>query len=159
MSDPRDVPNLKIGEFAKLAGTNLRTLRYYEELGLLVPAERSTGGFRYYRPTDLNRVRMVQRLQELGLSLEVIGDLMSCRTEDGDRMAWVHKVQKALQAQEDLVAERIAALEAQRDGLRVAHGKLADCSSCTERPGEHNNFCEPCQHTGQPLPEFLSALF
>ena len=38
---------LLIGEFAKLAGTNLRTLRYYEERGLFKPARRSRGGFRY----------------------------------------------------------------------------------------------------------------
>ena len=44
----------KIGVFAKMAGTNLRTLRYYEEVGLLQPAARSNGGFRYYRDSDLN---------------------------------------------------------------------------------------------------------
>jgi hypothetical protein len=44
---------LKIGAFAELAGTNLRTLCYYEEVGLLQPAARSSGGFRYYRePTS-----------------------------------------------------------------------------------------------------------
>ena len=59
---------LKIGAFAELAGTNLRTLRYYEEIGLLEPALRSRGRFRYYRPTDLNRVRMIRNLQDLGLA-------------------------------------------------------------------------------------------
>ena len=58
---------LKIGDFAKLAGTNLRTLRYYEEIGLLQPASRSTGGFRYYRSEDLDRLRMVTSLKGLGL--------------------------------------------------------------------------------------------
>ena len=44
---------LKIGAFAELAGTNLRTPCYYEEVGLLQPAGRSSGGFRYYRePTS-----------------------------------------------------------------------------------------------------------
>ena len=47
---------VKIGDFARLAHTNLRTLRYYEEIGLLQPALRSDGGFRYFRQTDLNNI-------------------------------------------------------------------------------------------------------
>ena len=60
---PKDL--IKIGDFAELAGTNLRTLRYYEEIGLLAPAARSAGGFRYYRREDLDRLRMVASLQDL----------------------------------------------------------------------------------------------
>ena len=68
---------LKIGDFAKLANTNLRTLRYYEELGLIQPATRSQGGFRYYRHTDIHRVQMIRDLQELGLHLDRIRELMA----------------------------------------------------------------------------------
>ena len=60
MTAPQHDHLLKIGDFAKLADTNLRTLRYYEELGLLTPAERSDGGFRHYRATDVNRVRAIK---------------------------------------------------------------------------------------------------
>ena len=73
---------LKIGDFARLANTNLRTLRYYEEVGLLVPAARSDGGFRYYRPTDVNRVRLVWDLQQLGLQLEKIAKLLGEHEDD-----------------------------------------------------------------------------
>ena len=80
---------LKIGDFARTADTNLRTLRYYEELGLLAPAKRSQGGFRYYRRTDVNRVRMIRDLQELGLHLDRIRDLIAGRRdgENHDRFA------------------------------------------------------------------------
>ena len=77
MTAPADL--LKIGDFARLAETNLRTLRYYEELGLLSPSHRSQGGFRYYRRTDVNRVNMIRDLQELGLQLEQIRELISVR--------------------------------------------------------------------------------
>ena len=152
-------PLLKIGDFAKLAGTNLRTLRYYEELALLMPAWRSQGGFRYYRQTDVNRLRMIQTLQELGLALERIAELLDTRREGLSQSAVVARVQEALRAQERLLAERVQALETQRAKLAVALEKLAECAGCELHPAQSNNFCEPCQRDGKPLPEDLSALF
>jgi MerR family transcriptional regulator, repressor of the yfmOP operon len=62
----------RIGELARLAGTTPRTVRYYEEIGLLAePEERETGAHRTYSEADLERLRQVLRLKELlGLSLE-----------------------------------------------------------------------------------------
>ena len=150
---------LKIGEFASLAGTNLRTLRYYEELGLLTPAERSQGGFRYYRPTDLNRVQMIHNLQELGLHLEAIRDLLDMRGT-ANRAELLQKVTAALTEQQRLIDERVQTLEEQKRHIAEALAKVHVCvEDCTRVPGENNNFCEPCQQTGDPLPAFLSALF
>ena len=72
MSEDQDL--LQIGEFARLAESNLRTIRYYEELGLLTPASRSSGGFRYYRHDQLDRMVAIKRLQDLGLSLKEIAE-------------------------------------------------------------------------------------
>lgn len=153
---------LKIGEFAEHAGTNLRTLRYYEELGLLQPALRSEGSFRYYRPTDVNRVRLIQGLQELGLQLDRIRELLDTRPEKGtetDRSVWVQRVQAALDEHRGLIQERIRTLEVQREHLDQAARKLDSCVSCEHLPGLVNNYCEPCQRTGEALPSFLSGLF
>jgi MerR family transcriptional regulator, repressor of the yfmOP operon len=62
----------RIGELARLAGTTARTVRYYEEIGLLAEAgEREAGAHRTYSEADLERLRQVLRLKELlGLSLE-----------------------------------------------------------------------------------------
>ena len=157
MSQPQEF--LKIGEFARLAGTNLRTLRYYEELNLLAPAQRSDGGFRYYRPTDVHRFRTIHSLQELGLNLERIGELMDTRRQDGGREQWIRRVQEAIAAQRALIQERIGSLEQQMERLSDAQSKLDHCRHCEHRPSEDNNHCEPCQQTGDRLPESLSALF
>ena len=149
---------LKIGDFARLAETNLRTLRYYEELGLLVPASRSQGGFRYYRPTDLNRLRTIRDLQDLGLALEKIGELLATR-DSASRSEWLAQVHAAITEQERLVAERIEELKARRDELAQARLRLSICAECTTRPCVENNFCEPCAQTGEPLPAAISALF
>jgi DNA-binding transcriptional MerR regulator len=150
---------LKIGDFARLAGTNLRTLRYYEELGLLCPASRSAGGFRYYRSTDVNRLGMVQRLQELGLTLEAIRELMSARERGSNGGPTIASVRHALQAQDQLLAQRQALLAGERERLANALEKLHECAACNHRPEAANNFCEPCQLDGRALPRDLSALF
>ncbi len=150
---------LKIGDFAKIAGTNLRTLRYYEELGLLTPAQRSQGGFRYYRQTDLNRLNMIRDLQELGLHLDRIRELMSTRESAEDRVAFLRRVRAALDEQDRLLRERIAGLEEQRSRIAAAARKILDCECCRHLPTQNNNFCEPCSVTGEPLPPKVSALF
>lgn len=150
---------IKIGEFARLADTNLRTLRYYEELGLLLPAARSEGGFRYYRPTDVNRVRLVWDLQQLGLQLEQIADLVGRRPDGETHEELQARVRHALEEHERLLRDRIAQLESQRTRVRVAVAKLADCAGCRHQPSPANNFCEPCKADQNPLPDLLSALF
>jgi DNA-binding transcriptional MerR regulator len=150
---------LKIGNFARIAKTNLRTLRYYEELGLLQPALRSEGGFRYYRPTDLNRVQMIQNLQQLGLPLEQIRELIGTRSDCASRQPMVDRVLHALNEQERLIDDHIRSLEEQKKKIAEAKDKLVECRTCEHCPTAHNNFCQPCMHTGLALPEFLSALY
>jgi MerR family transcriptional regulator, repressor of the yfmOP operon len=77
VSTPTD--NLRIGDVAKLAGTTPRTIRYYEEIGLLPEApERPSGGHRLYTPAEVERLREVMRLKELlGVSLDELKDLLT----------------------------------------------------------------------------------
>lgn len=151
---------LKIGDFARLADTNLRTLRYYEELGLLEPAMRSRGGFRYYRRTDINRMRLIRDLQELGLALERVHELLGSRAETPDRKALLARVRRALEEHGRLLDERIALIEAQKARVAEAAAKLSECATCCDcTPGPANNYCEPCPRSGSSLPGELSALF
>jgi DNA-binding transcriptional MerR regulator len=150
---------IKIGDFARLAGTNLRTLRYYEELGLLVPSWRSGGGFRFYRREDIHRLEMIRELQGLGLHLDRIRELLPARDGNPDRRVNMARVRKALSVQDRLLSERIKALLARRRELRRSRSKLAECERCQHSPRLENNYCEPCQVTGLALPCPISALF
>lgn len=67
---------LKIGDLAKRAGVTVRTVRYYEELGLLSPTETSAGGFRLYSADDLRKLVFVKRFKELDFPLEEIQQLI-----------------------------------------------------------------------------------
>ncbi len=59
---------IQIGDLASRAGVSTRTIRYYEELGMIVPRERSNGGFRRYGEDQLRRLEIIQRLKALGSS-------------------------------------------------------------------------------------------
>lgn len=69
---------LQIGEAAERTGLTQRTLRYYEEKGLLAPPSRLDGGFRLYSDEDIGRIEQIKRLKELlGFSLAEIKEIMS----------------------------------------------------------------------------------
>ncbi|MGH9095925.1 MAG: MerR family transcriptional regulator [Acidimicrobiales bacterium] len=79
----------RIGEVAKLTGVTTRTLRYWEELGLLRPSNHSPSGERLYVATDLSRVTRIRKLQDLlGLSLAEIQAVLG--TEAVDVLDRVH---------------------------------------------------------------------
>jgi MerR family transcriptional regulator, copper efflux regulator len=68
---------MHIGELADRAGMSLRTIRHYDEVGLLVPSARSTGGFRVYTDGDLERLLVIRRMKPLGFTLEEMAELLA----------------------------------------------------------------------------------
>jgi DNA-binding transcriptional MerR regulator len=64
---------LKVGQLAKRTGISVRTLHYYDELGLLPPSGRTEAGYRLYTPGDIARLQQIRSLQYLGLSLAEVG--------------------------------------------------------------------------------------
>lgn len=73
--------NLTIGAFAKAAGVNVETIRFYQRKGLLPEPEKPSGGIRRYGTTDVSRVRFVKSAQRLGFSLDEVAQLL--KLEDG----------------------------------------------------------------------------
>lgn len=66
---------LQIGEVAERSGLSLRTLRYWEEVGLVEPSARTEGRFRLYAEGDLERVLLLKQMKPLGLTLDEMGAL------------------------------------------------------------------------------------
>ncbi|NEP62181.1 MAG: heavy metal-responsive transcriptional regulator [Symploca sp. SIO2G7] len=72
------IHQLKIGEVANRSGLPVKTIRYYEEIGLLAPVTiRSTGGYRLFTSQVFNRLAFIKRAQSLGLSLSEIKDILN----------------------------------------------------------------------------------
>jgi DNA-binding transcriptional MerR regulator len=70
-------PTYFIGEVAERTGLSLRSLRHYEEAGLVIPAGRTAGGFRIYTDDAVGRVRVIMQMKPLGFSLEEMRLLLS----------------------------------------------------------------------------------
>lgn len=67
---------MHIGELAERTGLSLRTLRHYDDIGLLTPSGRTDGGFRLYTDDDESRLLLIRRMKPLGYSLEAMGELL-----------------------------------------------------------------------------------
>ena len=67
--------NVQIGKLAKQLGITTRTIRYYEEIGLMGPSERLGGGTRTYNQDDILRLKFILKLKELGISLKEMQEL------------------------------------------------------------------------------------
>lgn len=70
-------PKFRIGEVAERIGLSLRSIRYYEEAGLVTPAGRTSGGFRMYSEFDVQRLIGVMQMKPLGFSLERMGEVLA----------------------------------------------------------------------------------
>ncbi|MGW2326984.1 MerR family transcriptional regulator [Streptomyces sp. NPDC001700] len=67
---------MQIGEVAARTELSLRTIRHYEETGLVVPSARSQGGFRLYTEADVARLMVIRRMKPLGFTLDQMRDLL-----------------------------------------------------------------------------------
>lgn len=67
---------LQIGEVAEATGLSLRTIRHYDEVGLLPPVERSPGGFRLYSQESVDRLLLVKQMKPLDFTLEQMRELI-----------------------------------------------------------------------------------
>jgi DNA-binding transcriptional MerR regulator len=74
-----NVPLYQIGEVAERVGLSLRTVRYYEETGLLVPERRSDGGFRMYSDDQIDRLALIKRMKPLGFTVQETRALLDAR--------------------------------------------------------------------------------
>ena len=70
---------MRIGEVAQASGTTAKTLRYYEDVGLLPDPDRSPAGYRDYGPEVLDRLHFIRRGQAAGLTLAQIGQVLAIR--------------------------------------------------------------------------------
>jgi MerR family transcriptional regulator, copper efflux regulator len=69
----------QIGEVAERVGLSLRTVRYYEEMGLITPEQRTDGGFRLYTEENIHRLQLIMQMKPLGFSVEEMRELLEAR--------------------------------------------------------------------------------
>lgn len=105
----------QIGEVAEQVGLSLRTVRYYEEVGLLSPLKRTEGGFRLYGPEHLDQLKLIKQMKPLGLSIEEMRALLGARAElaSGTSAAKRTEARARLERFAELAGQRCAELRRQ----------------------------------------------
>ncbi len=121
---------LRIGELAELTGTTPRTIRYYEEIGLLGGgAQRSLGQHRFYTEADVERVSEIIRLRDLlGLSLEQLSQLLEAESARADLRREYHQTEAPAQRRQ--ILER--SLEHIGTQLELVRGRIRELSELAD---------------------------
>jgi MerR family transcriptional regulator, thiopeptide resistance regulator len=109
---------IRVGELAKRTGVSVRTLHYYDEIGLLAPSRHSEAGYRLYADTDIVRLQQIMSLRQLGFSLEQIRDCLHRGDVPLLRVIEMHLA--GLREQIALHSQLCDRLEAIARGLRLA---------------------------------------
>ncbi len=142
----------QIGEVADRTGVTQRTLRFYEEKGLLNPAERMEGGFRLYSEQDIEHIELIKRLQSLlNLSLAEIKEMVDAEAliaqmratfrPDRDlpaRKARLQQVRDALTLQSEIVVRKMEQLREMRgvidERLTMIDGREREMDEAIKKP-------------------------
>lgn len=105
---------LRVGEVALRAHVRPDTVRFYEEAGLLEPADRSNAGYRRFPEEAVERIRFIKRAQALGFTLEEIAELLKLRLRSGDACG---PAQRAAEAKIAEIDGKLTSLRRLRRGL------------------------------------------
>src|SRR3954454_1914144 len=111
---------MRIGDLTERAGVTPRTVRYYESIGLIPPGEREGHGQHYYTEETVARLRKIDQLKQLGLSLDEIRDVIDLYFTDPSGLRAKQRVLAMLRAHLAEVDEKVGALQQLRADL-LAH--------------------------------------
>jgi len=149
---------IRIGHVAAALGLTARTLRYWEQRGLIPPARRSRAGYRLYGEEHLRAARGVDRLRGAGLSLDEIVALVRCVASGATASAGFSSLEQAVRGGIRRLSAAIAAQQALLDDLHGALQRLARCNGCEGKP--YDVTCIHCLERARPgnLPVALDSL-
>lgn len=135
---------MNIGQAAKASGVSAKMIRYYEQTGLIPPADRRESGYRDYSPADVHMLRFIRRARDLGFAVPEIYELMSLWRNRSRRSADVKRIAKA----------HIAELRAKIDSLeQMAHTLQTLVDHCS---GDHRPDCPILADLEDPSGESLA---
>jgi DNA-binding transcriptional MerR regulator len=134
---------LTIGQLAKAAGVTTPTIRYYEEIGLLPPAERSAAGQRMYEETDLERLTFIRRSRDFGFSIDQVRELAGLSISTDRDCSAVRDMAHVHLAEVRAKHAELKALEASLE----AFAKQCD-TACAGGPGRECVVFENLRSTG-----------
>ena len=112
---------MTIGGLAKETSVGIETIRYYERRKLIEPVERKQSGYRIYNATSAKKIRFIKNAQQLGFTLEEIGELMKLKVSASGRCG---AVKKRAESKLEEIDKKIAALNSMK---KVLKGLVSHC--------------------------------
>lgn len=150
---------LTTGEMARRSNNTLRTVRFYEEEGILRPVKRSDGGHRLFEPSELDRLQLVTDLRALGLSLDDIKAVLELKSSGASAS---DAAKKALLAVDERIRDlraKLATLTRLEQDLRATADVLHVCVACNDASFPES--CAKCTKLGDTneLPRGMRVLW
>ncbi len=147
---------LTTGDMALLTGNTLRTVRFYEEAGILCPDRRSAGGHRLFGSRELERLRFITDMRAAGLSLDEIRGLLETKEGASSGRQAAAAVVAAMEPQIAALDEKIEVFTRLKAELVRTREILDECLECKKLRG-YPGACERCElvaEHGPPPPSF-----
>lgn len=120
------------GDMARLTGSTLRTVRFYDQEGLISPAARSCGGHRVFDDSSLQRLQFILDMREAGMSLADIKHLFAMKKAAESAGQATEEMSEFLNHQVEEMQNKIAKLERLRSELGRMMESIRDCGTCNE---------------------------
>lgn len=151
---------LTTGDMARLTGNTLRTVRFYEEAGILRPDRRSAGGHRLFSERELERLQFISDMRAAGLSLDAIRDLLELKEHAKTGRQAAESALHALDSQIHALEDKIAVFTRLRSELEVARRVLRKCRECKDDRSFPDG-CDECEVVGdgRRLPQSMRVLW
>lgn len=151
---------LTTGDMARLSNNTLRTVRFYEEAGVLRPDRRSAGGHRLFSHRQLDRLRFITDMRSAELSLDEIRALLDLKPESATGLQAADGLEEALERQVGALGDKIRQLNRLQRELRRVHKLLGSCRRCTDEDWEPY-LCESCDlwESKSRLPQSMRVLW
>ncbi len=115
----------KIGQLANLVGVSPRTIRYYEEIGLLNSIKRMEGGKRVYTDQDCQRLQFIKRLKHLGLTLAEMQELEDIYRIHRTNKKVLPRLLELLDGHVEKIEERVQNLEKLKSEILTYHQRIS----------------------------------
>ena len=120
---------LSIGELSRKTGVKIPTIRYYEQVGLVVAPERSEGNQRRYTSTELNRLQVIKQARDLGFKIDAIRELLELSAHPDQPCADANRIAEShLEAIKSQIAKlRSLKAELKRITAGCKNGAIEEC--------------------------------
>lgn len=151
---------LTTGDMARQSQSTLRTVRFYEEAGLLEPAERTEGGHRLFPASELRKLKLVSELRAAGFALDEIRQMLGVKGRCRSGAEAARDVGDRLARQIAIMSERIDLMQRLLAELQSAQAHLSECAACQDSE-YFPDACGECEVMAghDPIPNALAVLW